>query len=290
MTTQTIGFIGLGRMGGPMTARLVNAGERVIGFDAAGTAARLPAGAEGADSVAELAARTETVFLSLPDGPISEAVCAQIAAAEPRATRTVVNLSTVGVESAQRCERVLQPGGVGYLDAPVSGGVAGARNGTLSIMVGGDAARLESVQPLLAVLSKRTFHVGTETGQGQAMKLLNNYASAAALAATSEAVVFGVRMGLDLVQMVEVLNASTGSSSASTDKFPRSIVPRTYDYGFAAAMMTKDVRLYRESAEAAGSPHELADTLTRVWEQFLEAEPQADFTAIHRYLEQRPTE
>jgi 3-hydroxyisobutyrate dehydrogenase len=116
------------------------------------------------------------------------------------------------------------------------------------------------------------------------MKLVNNYASAAALAATCEATVFGARMGLDLAMMVEVLNASSGRSAASEEKFPRSIIPGSYDFGFAGALMTKDVTLYLENATAAEAPHELAAAVAAVWQRFNAAHPDADFTAIHRYF------
>jgi 3-hydroxyisobutyrate dehydrogenase-like beta-hydroxyacid dehydrogenase len=199
--------------------------------------------------------------------------------------QTVVDLSTIGIRAARDCATVLASAGAAYVDAPVSGGVAGATNGTLAMMVGAPEPIFEELRPLLGVFARKCFRVGDEPGQGQAMKLLNNYASAAALAATSEAVVFGARMGLDLATMVEVLNVSSGRSAASEDKFPRSIVPGSYDFGFAGALMTKDVTLYDENAVAAGTPHELADAVAAVWQRFNAAHPTADFTYIHKYFE-----
>jgi 3-hydroxyisobutyrate dehydrogenase-like beta-hydroxyacid dehydrogenase len=117
------------------------------------------------------------------------------------------------------------------------------------------------------------------------MKLLNNYTSAAALAATCEATVFGARMGLDLETMVAVLNVSSGRSAASEDKFPRSVIPGSYDFGFAGALMTKDVTLYLENATTAETPHALADAVTALWQRFNAAHPEADFTYIHKYFE-----
>ena len=286
MSSQTLGFVGLGRMGGPMAGRLVAAGHSLIGFDAAGTRERLPEGASAAESAKELAEQADTIFLSLPNGAISKDVCGQIAADETRRTGTIVDLSTIGIAAARQCAELLDGAGVAYVDAPVSGGVAGARSGSLAMMVGAPAPLFETLEPLLSVLAKNRFRIGDAPGQGQAMKLLNNYISAAALAATCEAVVFGERLGLDAATIAEVLNVSSGRSSASQDKLPRSIVPRSYDFGFAGAMMAKDVTLYLENADAADVPHELAAAVTAVWQRFNAAHPDADFTYLHRYFEQ----
>jgi 3-hydroxyisobutyrate dehydrogenase-like beta-hydroxyacid dehydrogenase len=287
MNAGQLGFAGLGRMGGPLSRRLVEAGHAVAGFDAAGTAERLPDGATAAGSIAELARIVDTLFLSVPDGAASRAICEQIVAEDERRVRTVVDLSTIGIASARTCAEFLGSVGVDYVDAPVSGGVAGAESGSLSMMVGAPSATFDELDPLLAVLARNRFRVGDEPGHGQAMKLLNNYVSAAALAATCEATVFGERLGLDLEQMVAVLNASSGRSAASQDKFPKSVVPRSYDFGFAGALMTKDVSLYLENAEKSGAPHDLAASVAALWQRFNATHPTADFTYMHRYLEER---
>ena len=284
---RRLGFVGLGRMGGPMAGRLVAAGHQVIGFDAAGLAERLPEGAMPADSVGEVARRAETLFLSVPDGAASRAVCAEVADTAGRTARTVVDLSTIGIDAARACADLLAAAGVAYVDAPVSGGVAGARGGSLTIMVAADADRFVALEPLLRVLGKSPFRVGDRAGHGQAMKLLNNFISAAAIAATSEAVVFGARVGLDLKQMIDVINASTGRTTASSDKFPRSVIPRTYDFGFAGTLMAKDAALYAEHAAAAGVPRDLAAAVARIWQEFDADCPGADFTYIHKYFEDR---
>ena len=187
-------------------------------------------------------------------------------------------------------EAALGPAGIASVDAPVSGGVAGAVNGTLSVMVGAPAALYEELRPLLLHVGRNVFHLGETPGSGQAMKLLNNYCSAAAMAATCEAAVFGQQLGLDLGRVVEILNVSTGRSSASLDKFPRAIVPGSYDYGFAGALMAKDVALYRENAAAAGVPHAVADAVDALWQGFNAANPGADFTALHRWLRAEATD
>lgn len=285
MSEITVGFAGLGRMGQPMAGRLVAAGYQVVGYDIAGTEGRLPDGASSASSVPDLASQADIICLSVPDGAASLAVCTEIAATGERRARSVIDLSTIGIAAARDCDETLDAAGVAYIDAPVSGGVAGARAGSLAMMVGAPAASFESVEPVLGVFAGNRFRVGDKAGQGQAMKLLNNYVSAAALAATCEATVFGARLGLDLPQMVEVLNASSGRSAASQDKFPRSVVPRTYDFGFSAALMTKDVTLYLENARAADVPHVAAATIAALWQRFTALNPDADFTALHRFLE-----
>ena len=282
-----LGFMGLGRMGGPMAGRLVAAGHEVIGFDVAGLDGRLPDGAWAAESAAEVARRAETIFLSVPNGVSSHAICAEIAEATERLTQTVVDLSTIGIDAAQACGALLEPVGVAYVDAPVSGGVAGARSGSLAMMVGADAERFVTLEPTLRVLASNCFRVGDRPGHGQAMKLLNNFISATAIVATSEAVVFGQRIGLDLAQMIDVINVSSGRTTASTDKFPRSVIPRTYDFGFGGTLMAKDATLYAEEAERAGVPHELAERVARIWQEFGAECPGADFTYIHKYFEER---
>src|SRR5688500_12357899 len=136
MSEAVLGIVGLGRMGGPMAGRLVAAGYTVVGFDVAGTEGRLPDGAVAATSVVDLAARSDTILLSVPDGVASLAVCRQVAEAAARRVRAVVDLSTIGIAAARACATVLDEAAITYVDAPVSGGVAGARDGTLAMMVG----------------------------------------------------------------------------------------------------------------------------------------------------------
>ena len=191
MTPAVVGFVGLGNMGGPMASHIAAAGFELVGFDAAGTAERLPAGANGAADVPELAARSDTVLLSLPDGPATLAVVDAIVAARPRRLTTVIDLSTIGPTAAVTAAATLSPIGVAYADGPVSGGTAGAKARTISLMFAGPDAVLEAHRPVFEAFAGNIFHVGSTAGQGQAMKLLNNFLSATALASTSEALAFG---------------------------------------------------------------------------------------------------
>jgi 3-hydroxyisobutyrate dehydrogenase-like beta-hydroxyacid dehydrogenase len=285
LSPETLGFIGLGTIGAPMAGRFVDAGHKIVGFDSAGTQERLPSGAIAANSVEEVVAQVDTLFMSLPDGEASQAVCSQIVYPDERQVRIVVDLSTIGLSAARECARLLKPAEIAYVDAPVSGGVPGARAGSLAVMVGTERLIFEKISPLLSVIAKSCFHMGDKPGDGQTMKLLNNFLSATVLAATSEAVLAGSRLGLDIEQMINVINASSGRNTASTDKFPQSVIPQTYDYGFAASLMSKDVELYLEIVEATDTPHDIGTVIGQTWRRFTARFPDADFTYVYKYLE-----
>jgi 3-hydroxyisobutyrate dehydrogenase-like beta-hydroxyacid dehydrogenase len=276
------GFIGLGNMGAPMAANLAATGCQPIVYDKAGTAERAPEGAIQAASLAEVTA-AETVFLSLPDGPVVAAVAAEIAASNQRRTTAVIDTSTIGVEAAQSIWRELDGAGIGFCDAPVSGGTAGAKAGTVAIMFSGPRAIFDSLTEPLAAMGN-PFYVGAEAGQGQAMKLLNNYLSATAMAATSEAISFGLSAGLDPSLMVEILNASSGQNTATADKFPNRIIPGKYDAGFTNTLLKKDLKLYLAGVQKSGTPRRLGENLVALWRDFHAAQPDADFTRIFPFV------
>ncbi len=279
-----VGFVGLGKMGGALAANLAASGHDVVAHDALGPS-RTPAGATYADDVAEVARRAEVVVLSLPDGAASELVAEAVLTTHDRRTTHVVDTSTVGLAAARRVASRLAGAGIGYVDAPVSGGVAGARARTLVVMYAGPDDACARVQPVLAGLSDRLHRVGDEPGMGQALKLANNFLSATALAATSEAVAFGVSVGLDMAAMLDVLNRSSGRSAASTDKFPEHVLTERYAAGFSNSLMHKDMRLYLEAAEELGSPRSIGTVTASVWEAFDRSEPGADFTRIYPFVE-----
>ena len=168
---------------------------------------------------------------------------------------------------------------------PVSGGVNGARNGTLAIMVSGPRSDFDAILPVLQTIGRPIF-VGEKPGAAQTMKLVNNLMAATALAATAEVMVMGVKAGLDAHVMIDVLNAGSGGTHASRDKFPRAVLPRTFDYGFTTGLMVKDVRLYLQEAERLGIPAALSQAVATLWENPLEQQgPESDFTTIIRPLE-----
>jgi 3-hydroxyisobutyrate dehydrogenase len=281
-----LGFVGLGQMGSPMAARIAAGGFPLVAFDAAGTDQRLAPGATAATSVADLAGRADSVFLSLPDGDASFTVAGQIVAAGDRRVRTVIDLSTVGPGVAADVAALLGPVGVTYADGPVSGGVAGARAGTISLMFAGPTAVLDDHRAVLESFA-RVFHVGARAGQGQTMKLVNNFLSAVALAATSEALALGQAHGLDMGVMLDVLNASTGRNSATVDKFPNRVVTGTFDAGFRTALMAKDLRLHQAAAAQAGTANAIGTVVSDVWQQADAALPGSDFTRVWEFVTSR---
>jgi 3-hydroxyisobutyrate dehydrogenase len=281
----TTGFIGLGNMGSALAANLVEAGLEVVTYDIVGPE-RNPAGATFATGVAEVARSAATIVLSLPDGAASETVAREITATDDRLTTHVVDTSTVGVTAAQTIDRLLAESDLTYVDAPVSGGVAGARARTLAVMYAAPSAACDAVEDVLAGLSDRRHRVGDRPGMGQALKLANNFLSATALAATSEAIAFGCSMGLDMDTMLEVLNASSGQNTATSDKFPNHVLTGRYASGFANSLMAKDVQLYLRAVEAQGSAALLSPVTAAVWERFAAANPGADFTRIYPFVEE----
>ena len=216
---------------------------------------------------------------------MSEQVARCIAGAPRRRAASVVDTSTVGVAAAQAIDDLLRAAGVAYVDAPVSGGVAGARARTLSVMYAGPEAACNAVEPVLAGLSDRRRRVGDRPGMAQALKLANNFLSATALAATSEAVAFGLSVGLDMGTMLEVIDASSGQSAATSDKFPNHVLTGRYAAGFANSLMAKDLKLYLGAVEALGAPSVLGRVTDSVWGRFADAEPGADFTRIYPFIE-----
>jgi 3-hydroxyisobutyrate dehydrogenase-like beta-hydroxyacid dehydrogenase len=229
MENRKIGFIGIGKMGLPMASRLLDAKYEIVAFDVNESACREleSKGAKIAASAAGVASAVETVLLSLPTPQIVRNVLlGPNGVVEGSRRRVVVDLSTTGPQNTQAIAADLGKHGVIAIDAPVSGGVAGAVKGTLAVMTSGPREECEALRPILEVIGK-VFYIGAKPGMGQMMKLINNLLSATAVAATSEAVVLGVKAGLDPAVMIEVINAGTGRNTASTDKFPRAILPRT---------------------------------------------------------------
>jgi 3-hydroxyisobutyrate dehydrogenase-like beta-hydroxyacid dehydrogenase len=284
-----IGFVGLGRMGFHMARRLTEAGHRLIVYDTRPEAvdALVKLGAEAAASPRDVADKVETVLASLP----TPDVVLKVATGEDgviagKRVRSFVDLSTTGARMAQRVYEALKARKILQIDSPVSGGVGGAEKGTLAVMMSGPRAEFERLQPVMSVIGK-PFFIGEQPGMGQTMKLANNMLSAAAMAATSEAMVMGVKAGLDPAVMIDVINAGSGRSTASEAKFPKAVLPGTFDFGFAAGLMYKDLRLCMEEAEALGVPMWIGNAVKQMY-QLTNAQlgPDADFTTVVRCIEQ----
>jgi 3-hydroxyisobutyrate dehydrogenase-like beta-hydroxyacid dehydrogenase len=275
-------------MGFPMARRLIEAGHQLVVFDQRKEAVDklLAMGAQGASSPKDVADRTETVLASLPSLQASlEVATGENGVSEGKRVKRFVDLSTVGSHMAARIFDSLAKRNIVQLDSPVSGGVGGAEKGTLAVMVSGPRAEFELIKPALEVIG-RVFFIGEKPGSAQTMKLANNLLSATAMVATSEAVVMGVKSGLDPSVMIDVINAGSGQNTASRDKFPRSILPRSFDFGFATGLMVKDVRLCLEEAKALGLSMEVAEAVGRLWEVVIrEMGPESDFTSAIKPIE-----
>jgi 3-hydroxyisobutyrate dehydrogenase-like beta-hydroxyacid dehydrogenase len=283
LNVGSLGFVGLGNMGSVLASNLVVFGHTVVVHDVAG-AERAPEGAVFAESVGDVARGSDVVVLSLPDGAACAQVVREIVDTADRRVTHVVDTSTIGVSTARRLDEMCAAHGLAYVDAPVSGGVAGARTRTLLVMYAGTDDACARVEAVLEGLSDRRRRVGTSPGLAQAMKLANNFLSATCLAATSEAVAFGVSEGLDMATMLDVLNGASGGSVASRDKFPEHVLTGRYAAGFTNTLMDKDVRLYLEAVEACGGATAIGDATASVWHAFVTAEPGADFTRIYPFL------
>ena len=252
-----LGFVGVGRMGGPMANRLLDAGYRLCVYDVSdeATGPLVARGAELAASPAEVASMADTVFMSLPTPDVVREVAlgGNGGLINGSKVRTVIDLSTTGPGVATEVAGKLAERKIAWVDSPVSGGVTGAKAGTLAVMVSCPKPAYQRLEPVLKVFGK-LFHAGEKPGLAQTAKLANNLLAATAMVATSEAMAMGVKAGVDAKVLIDIINASSGRNSASQDKFPRAILPRTFDFGFATGLSYKDVRLCVEEAEAMGVP------------------------------------
>lgn len=289
LQSQTLGFIGLGRMGAPMVRRLAAAGHRVVVHDARPEAAESVAAGPIAlaSSAAAVADEAGIVFCSLPTPPVvRDVVLGADGVAAGSKVRIVVDLSTTGPSMAKAVSSSLAAKGIAWVDAPVSGGIAGARDGTLAVMVSCAQAVYQEIDPILAAFGRR-FYCGDAPGSAQVAKLGNNMIAAAVVLLSAEALAMGVKAGLDPKIMCDIINASSGRNSATQDKFPRSVLPGTFDFGFATALSYKDVRMCVDEAENLGVPM-VAGSLVR---QMLAATnarfgPDSDFTSMVRIVEE----
>ncbi len=282
-----VGFVGLGQMGAPMATRLAEAGYQVQGYDVSEDAARSWAERSGvaspAATLAASAAGAAAIILMLPDSAVVRRV---LAALLPGIAPGTVIVDMSSSEPLVTRELAAEAGrhGATLVDAPVSGGVAGAVSGRLTIMAGGAPGDVQRVRGLLDVLGARVVHVGG-VGAGHAVKALNNLLSATHLLATSEAMAAAAEFGLDVPTVLGAINTSSGRSGSTENKWPNFIVPRTFDSGFSLRLMLKDMRIALGLAEAAGTPARLSAAATGLWADAAEALPaDADHTEIARWL------
>jgi 3-hydroxyisobutyrate dehydrogenase-like beta-hydroxyacid dehydrogenase len=288
MAKENIGFIGVGRMGVRMARRLIDAGYALNIYDtsAEAMAPLVAAGAMRADSPAAVASAAEIVFASVPTPPIVLGVAlGPKGVIEGTRVRYFIDTSTTGATVERAVAEGLAAKGIGMVDAPVSGGINGAEKGTLAVMVSCSEETRARVKPVLEVLGK-LFFVGTQPGQGQTMKLLNNLLSATAMAITSEAVAMGVKAGLDPSLVIDVFNAGTARNSATQDKVKQHVISRTFSYGFGIGLLNKDIRLCMAEADNFGVPMVVGSAVRQLLSIATQTEGfDADMTAMARTVE-----
>jgi 3-hydroxyisobutyrate dehydrogenase len=283
-----VALIGLGAMGTPMVARLIGGGHEVVGFDLSGEARERVAalGARTVETAAEAIAAADTVILMLPNSDVVESVVLDSQVLRSAPGRRFIDMSSSEPLRTRALAKQLESAGASLIDAPVSGGVTGAQNGTLTVMVGGDAELVESLRPLLESFG-RVVHVG-DVGAGHAVKALNNLMSATHLWITGEVMVAGERFGLRPEVMLEVFNSSSGRSGSTENKWPNFVLTETYDSGFALRLMLKDMRIATALAEAQGTPITLGEDAVALWAKASDDLPvTADHTEVARWLEER---
>lgn len=283
----TIAFIGLGNMGGPMAVNLAKAGHEVRGFDVV-EEARERAAEQGVtiiETAEEAAEGAEVVFTSLPNGGLVKQVIESVLAANEDA-KTYVDVSTIAVAEARELSETVGKAGSAFLDAPVSGGIAGAAAGTLAFMVGGTAEDFAKVKPLLDIMGKSVTHCG-DIGNGQAVKACNNMILAVQQIVLAEALVLGERLGLDHQAFYDVVSNATGNSwSLSVNAPVPDIVPSSpanndFKPGFAAALMLKDLKLAMAAAEDTKTDTVLGRIAEEQYSSFVdEGHGGLDFSAI----------
>ena len=286
---QELGFVGVGRMGGPMAVRLLDAGHPLTVYDTNADAVKalVERGAKSAASAEAVASAADIVLMSLPTPPIVQAVSlGENGILRGSRMKTLIDLSTTGPSVAKVVAKAAGERNVAWVDSPVSGGVAGATKGTLAVMVSCPQATFPLVDPVLKTFGK-TFYVGEKPGLAQIAKLANNLLAASAIVVSSEAVAMGVKAGLDAKVLIDIINAGSGRNSATQDKFPRSILPRTFDFGFATGLSYKDVRLCIDEAEALGVPM-VAGAAVRQMLAITQARfgADSDFTSIAKVVEE----
>ena len=283
------GFIGLGAMGGGIARRLANAGVKLHVYDPdpSKTAAFAKWDAIVHRDPQGVADAVEFVFACLPNSDVSKTVAfGDHGVIHGKMIKTYIEMSTIGRTPLIEIAKTLAAKNIQVLDCPVSGGPKGADSGTLAIMVAGDPVVIDSIRDLLNLISKNVFDIGPEPGMAQMMKLVNNLISATNMASAFEALVLGAKAGLDADMMVNVINASTGRNSATTDKIPKSVLPGTFDYGAATKTLHKDITLGLIEAEELQVPMWVARNTRQMWEfAMTQGEGDLDFTSLIKVFE-----
>lgn len=284
-----LAFIGCGAMGAPMAERLIDAGHAVRIYDPNPTAMTplVKRGAAAALSPREAADGCDIAFACLPSPEVSRRV-----ALDPggivscRGLGTYIEMSTIGSKAVKAIADGLGKSGIAVLDAPVSGGPRGARAGTLSIMAAGGRSAFDAAKPCLEAIARNVFYIGEQPGLGQVTKLANNMISAAGMAAAFEASAMAVKAGVDARVLIDTVNASTGRNSATLDKFPASVLTRSFDYGGKLSTMYKDVFLCLEEARELNVPMWVGANVVQLWfHAMTQGRGEDDYTTLIKMIE-----
>jgi 3-hydroxyisobutyrate dehydrogenase len=291
LAMSQVGFVGLGQMGSRMAARLVGAGLEIIAFDIdpAAVAELVARGATAAHTLREVADRAAIILCSLPRPDVVErAILGENGLAGGSAVELIIDLSTTGTLKLKEIAVALATKGIDLVDAPVSGGVGGAAAGTLTLMIAGKPEARNRVDALLRHLGSNLFIIGDTPGLGQKMKLVNNMLCAANAVVAFEAMVMGVKGGLDAQTMLDVINVSSGRSFITTDKLPQCVLPRSFPPRFATELLLKDLKLAVDEAEADSAPlWMMPAALEFIATAMDEGNPQADYASLIKYFERR---
>jgi 3-hydroxyisobutyrate dehydrogenase-like beta-hydroxyacid dehydrogenase len=290
MTTPDLGFVGLGTMGASMARRLLAQGWKVTVTDVRADAVDklVSDGAQGASTPAEVAEQAEVVFASLPSPAILlEVISGSNGLLQGSRMRSFVDVSTTGPVVGREAGARLAAAGIGFIDSPVSGGPTGAVDGTLTMMASGPKALLDELDPYIRAIGSNIIHVGEEAGQGQLAKVINNLLGAASIAVVGEALALGVKGGLDPSLLLDVINSSSGRSSASQGVYPKFVLPRTFNLGFRLRLEAKDVALCLEEANRQKVPMMVSSAVAQLWSiANSRASEEDDFTSIALMIEE----
>jgi 3-hydroxyisobutyrate dehydrogenase len=284
MTKQHVGLIGLGKMGAPMAANIARAGYPLTVFDLNEDTKRDVAAATGATASPDtvtLARDCDVIITMVPDGKAVRALLIDGGLADAAGAGSIfIDMSSSDPNGTRALGTEMESRGLKFIDAPVSGGVKGAENATLSIMIGGDSAVIDECEALLSTMGGQLFRTGA-LGCGHAMKALNNYVSAAGAVAAIEALRMGEAFGLDPDHMTDILNVSTGRNNTTEKKLKQHVIPRTYASGFSLGLMTKDIATAVAVGKATGQDIPFAESCLAYWADALEKiGPDADHTAV----------
>lgn len=286
---KRIGFIGVGAMGAPMAERLLAQGFDVTVFDPSDKAVAplVQRGAKRAGSPLEAANRKDIAFACLPNPQVSlNAALGPDGAHHAEGLGAYVEMSTIGSAAVEDIAAGMAQRSIAVLDSPVSGGPRGARAGTLTTMVAGPGETFRACEDTLRAIAANVFHIGERPGQGQVAKLANNMISASAMVASFEAVTMGVKAGIDADTLIELINVSTGRSGATLDKFPQSILTRSFDYGGKLGTMYKDVMLCLEEYRNRAVPHHVSSSVAQIWFQGMaDGRGDDDYTSLIKVIE-----